>query len=119
MCAYFRARTGEDVADDRGWEVEVEDNRGLREIVGVAAAAGPAVAVAVAFVFTFAFAFAFALSAASVRLRCDATSGSTAERVSEAGGSTTSDANDIPCEAYEACGGRVPPDGTSSSSSRP
>ena len=113
MCAYFRARTGEDVADDGGWEVEVEE-RGLREIVGVATAAVAAVAVAV--VLAFAFAFAFALSAASVRLRCDATSGSTAERVSETGGSTTSDANDTPCEAYEAWGGRVPPDGTSSSS---
>ena len=114
MCAYFRARTGEDVADDGGWEVEVEE-RGLREIVGVAAAADSAVAIG--FAGAFAFALAFPLSAASVRLRCDATSGSTAERVSEAGGSTTSDANDIPCEAYEACGGRAPPDGTSSPSS--
>ena len=115
MCAYFRARTGEDVADDGGWEVEVEDNRGLREIVGVAAAADSAVAIG--FACAFAFALAFPLSAASVRLRCDATSGSTAERVSEAGGSTTSDANDTPCEAYEACGGRAPPDETSGSSS--
>ena len=114
MCMYFRAGMGENVADDGGREVEVEE-RGLREIVGVAAAADSAVAIG--FACAFAFALAFPLSAASVRLRCDATSGSTAERVSEAGGSTTSDANDTPCEAYEACGGRVPPDETSGSSS--
>ena len=95
--------------------MKVEDSRGPGEVVDAPAAGESADSIAAAVALTFVFAFPFALSAASVRLRCHASSGSTAEHVSEAGGSTT-DAEDIPSKAYEGCCGRAPPDGTSCSS---